>query len=191
MSMQTDVKSAQLGASESVGYRTRLRGILITSSATGVVDIKDGNGGNTVFGFNAVAAGNVYVAIPGEGAAVGDPCGHEARRDGVVQQVMDDAVAELGGPDFARLRPGDDEADGAAGAVGAGAQFVVEAAEVALEILLEIDRAGAVALALAAINVGLHEFGKSELGRGVLGSICGRHGPGLRTPCRCCSGCRC
>lgn len=67
MSMQTDVKSAQLAASESVGERTRLRGILITSSATGVVDIKDGNGGNTVFGFNALAAGNVYVAIPGEG----------------------------------------------------------------------------------------------------------------------------
>jgi hypothetical protein len=65
--MQTDVKSAQLGATESVNFRTRLRGVLITTLATGVIDIKDGNGGNTVFGFNAEAAGNVYVAIPGEG----------------------------------------------------------------------------------------------------------------------------
>lgn len=67
MGMQYDVKSAQLATDESVSGRVRIKGILITSLATGVVDIKDGDGGNTVFGFNAVAAGNVYVAIPGEG----------------------------------------------------------------------------------------------------------------------------
>jgi hypothetical protein len=67
MSMQYDVKSAQLDDTESVSGRNRIKGILITSLANGVVDIKDGNGGNTVFGFNAVAAGNVYVAVPGEG----------------------------------------------------------------------------------------------------------------------------
>lgn len=67
MSMQYDVKSAQLAATESVNGRCRLKGILITSTGSGVIDIKDGNGGNTVFGFNAVEPGNVYVAIPGEG----------------------------------------------------------------------------------------------------------------------------
>lgn len=67
MAMQTDVLAAQLGASDSVNMRTRLRGVLITSAANGVIDISDGNGGNTKFAFNAVAAGNVYVAIPGEG----------------------------------------------------------------------------------------------------------------------------
>lgn len=67
MAIQFDVKSAQLSASESVAGRVRIKGILITSLATGVVDIKNGNGGNTVFGFNAMAAGNVYVAIPGDG----------------------------------------------------------------------------------------------------------------------------
>lgn len=65
--MQTDVKSAQLGATQSVPYRTRLKGILISSTGSGVIDLKDGNGGNTLFSFNALEPGNVYVAIPGEG----------------------------------------------------------------------------------------------------------------------------
>ena len=67
MTMQYDVKAAQLAATEQVSGRNRLKGVLITSAANGVVDISDGNGGNTKFAFNAVAAGNVYVAIPGEG----------------------------------------------------------------------------------------------------------------------------
>ena len=65
--MQTDVKSAQLNVSDSINYRTRLKGVLITTLATGVVEIKNGSGGSAVFGFNAVAAGNVYIPIPGEG----------------------------------------------------------------------------------------------------------------------------
>lgn len=65
--MQTDVKSAQLTATQSVPYRTRLRGILITCTGSGAIDLKDGNGGNTLFAFNALEPGNVYVAIPGEG----------------------------------------------------------------------------------------------------------------------------
>ena len=67
MSMQYDVKSAQLTAGQSVNFRARLKGILISSTGSGVIDLKDGNGGTTLFGFSAVEPGNVYVAIPGEG----------------------------------------------------------------------------------------------------------------------------
>lgn len=69
MTIQFDVKSAEPTADELVGGgRVRLKGLLITSAANGVVELKDGNSsGNALFGFNAVAAGNVYVAIPGDG----------------------------------------------------------------------------------------------------------------------------
>lgn len=66
--MQYDVRCEQPAQGDQIGNgRNRLKGVLITSLATGVIDISDGNGGNTKFAFNAVAAGNVYVAIPGEG----------------------------------------------------------------------------------------------------------------------------
>jgi hypothetical protein len=67
MAMQYDVKSVQLAAAAEVPYRTRLKGILITSTSGGQVLIKDGEFGESVFRFDAVAEGNVYVAIPGEG----------------------------------------------------------------------------------------------------------------------------
>lgn len=67
MAMQYDVKSAQLDQEDSVAYRVRMKGVLITSAANGVVAISDGASGNTLFGFNAVAAGNVFIPVPGEG----------------------------------------------------------------------------------------------------------------------------
>lgn len=67
MSMQYDVKSAQLATSEQVSGRVRIKGILISAGSGAVIDLKNGSGGNTVFGSNPVTAGNVYVAIPGEG----------------------------------------------------------------------------------------------------------------------------
>jgi hypothetical protein len=83
MGMQTDVKSAQLDVTDSINYRTRLKGVLITCLATGVVEIKNGSSsGNAVFGFNAKAAGNVYVPIPGEGVLC---------EDGIYMNRSDDA----------------------------------------------------------------------------------------------------
>ena len=67
------------------------------------------------------ALGGVEGAAPGDaGATVGDETGLEARPDLAVEQVVHDAVAELGGPDFAHLGPGDDEADRGPGPVAVG-----------------------------------------------------------------------
>jgi len=44
----------------------------------------------------------------------------EAWADLVVQQVMHDAVAKIGGPDFAGFGSGDDEADASSWGVAAG-----------------------------------------------------------------------
>ena len=75
----------------------------------------------------------------------------------VVEQVVHDAVAELRGPHLARLGAGDGKADTAAGAVAAVQQLGVQVAQVALYMLLELARAGGVALVLAAVDVGLKQ----------------------------------
>lgn len=69
MAMQYDVKSQQLIQDDELQGRWRLKGLLISTKATGVIEISDGGPNTDRFSFNAVAgaAGNVYVAIPGEG----------------------------------------------------------------------------------------------------------------------------
>lgn len=71
------------------------------------------------------ALGGVQRAASGNAStAVGDEAGMEALGNPVVQDVVYDAIAEGGGPDFARLRAGDGKADAAAGRVGAVLQLV-------------------------------------------------------------------
>ncbi|MNQ94161.1 hypothetical protein D3C85_1096640 [compost metagenome] len=107
--------------------------------------------------------GGVQRAAPGDaGAAVGDEGGLDATADVVVQQVVDDAIAEGGGPHFARLRPGDHETDGAARPVGAGQQLFVQLEEVDLHGLFEPERAGGVPLAAPAVVVGLDQVLEGE-----------------------------
>lgn len=74
MSTQFDVKAVEVaggnsGASASVAYRARLKGVAIGNPvAGGQVVIKDGNGGTTLFSFTApAAAGGINIVIPGEG----------------------------------------------------------------------------------------------------------------------------
>jgi len=118
--------------------------------------------------------GGVERATAGDaGAGIGDEAGLEARADLAVEQVVHDAVAELGGPYFAHLGPGDDKADRGAGPIGAGLQLVVQRGEVVFELLFEGQRAGAVAFGAAAVEVGFDQVAERKLGR-VAGIICGR-----------------
>lgn len=71
MATQFDVKSASVAATGSVvGYRTRVKGLLITPSATaGSVVLKDGgSGGSTEITVTTAAnAAPFNVVIPGDG----------------------------------------------------------------------------------------------------------------------------
>ncbi len=113
----------------------------------------------------------------------------ETRRNVVVQQVMDYPIAEVCGPYFAGLRTRDHEADRAAGRIAAVGQLVVQAPEIALQIRLESQRAGAVALRAPTIEIGLGEFGECETSMCI--PICGRREREARCSCGCCSGYRC
>ena len=122
--------------------------------------------------------GGVQRAASGNaGAGIGDEAGFEARGDLSVEQVMHDAVAELCGPDFAHLGPGDDKADRRAGPVVAASQLVVQRGEVVFKGLLEGQRAGAVALGATTGEVGLDQVGERKISR-VAVIICGRSGRG-------------
>ena len=74
------------------------------------------------------------------GAAIRDERRLDARRDVVVEQVVHDAIAEVGGPYLARFRARDDETDRAAGRIAAAAQLVVQLDQVALAIDFEGER---------------------------------------------------
>mgnify|MGYP003346880145 FL=1 len=69
--MQTDVKASTLANTGSIGYATRLKGLVISYTAgTGSVVLKDGgSGGTTRFSFTAPATTNgaINIIIPGEG----------------------------------------------------------------------------------------------------------------------------
>jgi hypothetical protein len=69
--MQTDVKASTLANTGSIGYATRLKGLVISYTAgTGSVVLKDGgSSGTTRFSFTAPATTNgaINVIIPGEG----------------------------------------------------------------------------------------------------------------------------
>ena len=69
--MQTDVKASTLANKGSIGYATRLKGLVISYTAgTGSVVLKDGgSSGTTRFSFTAPATTNgaINVIIPGEG----------------------------------------------------------------------------------------------------------------------------
>ena len=69
--MQYDVKAAALVNTGTVGYATRLKGLVISYTAsTGSVVLKDGGStGTTRFSFTAPATTNgaVNIIIPGEG----------------------------------------------------------------------------------------------------------------------------
>ncbi|MCY1427655.1 hypothetical protein D9M71_435120 [compost metagenome] len=138
------------------------------------------------------ALGGIEGAAAGDaGAAVGDEAALDARADVVVQQVVHDAIAEVGRPDLPRLRVGDHEADGGAGLVGAIGQLGMQLHEVALQVELEGQCAPAAALVAPAVQIGLHQglerkFSTARCGSGC---ICGRHEPGSRCPCGRCSGC--
>ena len=69
MSMQTDVNAIGLAATESIGGRVRVKGILISYAATtGAIELTDGVGGASKFAFVAPAVdGAVYIPVPGEG----------------------------------------------------------------------------------------------------------------------------
>lgn len=70
MSMQTDVKAAQVTTTNPVfGAPTRVKGITISYASGGTVVLKDGGAsGVTRYSFTAPAvAGVVHVIVPGEG----------------------------------------------------------------------------------------------------------------------------
>lgn len=72
MTMQTDVKNVHLNASGLlVGYRTRIKSMVLTSTGTGAgtVLVKDGgSGGTTVIEIDVPATAAFHsVTIPGEG----------------------------------------------------------------------------------------------------------------------------
>jgi hypothetical protein len=71
MSMQTDVSSASVSTSSTaVGYRTRVRGLVIApGSANGSVVLKDGgSSGTTLISLSTVANGEPFnVLIPANG----------------------------------------------------------------------------------------------------------------------------
>ncbi|MNG11453.1 hypothetical protein D3C84_949980 [compost metagenome] len=75
----------------------------------------------------------------------------------VVEQVVDDAIAEVGGPDLPRLRVGDHEADGGPGLVGTLDQLGMQLHEVALQVELEGQCAPAATLVAPAVQVSLHQ----------------------------------
>jgi hypothetical protein len=97
------------------------------------------------------------------GAAVGDEGALEARADAVVEQVVRDAVGERRRPDLARLRAVDDEADRAAGPVGAAGEALVQLDQVRLVVGLEGERARRGALGAPAVEVGLQQLGKRKI----------------------------
>ena len=69
--MQYDVKASTLANTGSIGYATRLKGLVISYTAgTGSVVLKDGGSSGTIrFSFTAPATTNgaVNIIIPGEG----------------------------------------------------------------------------------------------------------------------------
>jgi hypothetical protein len=70
MSMQTDVKAAQVTSTNTaVDYGTRVRGLTVSFATGGTVVLKDGgSSGTTRFSYTApAAAGTVHIVIPGEG----------------------------------------------------------------------------------------------------------------------------
>ena len=70
MSMQYDVKAAEVTASGSVyGARARIKGLMVSFASGGTVVLKDGGAsGTTRFSYTApAAAGTANVLIPGEG----------------------------------------------------------------------------------------------------------------------------
>ncbi len=69
MAMQTDVSSSDLGATASIQGRQRLKGLLISYTATtGAVELADGENGPFKFYFTAPpVSGVVYIPVPGEG----------------------------------------------------------------------------------------------------------------------------
>jgi predicted RNase H-like HicB family nuclease len=89
------------------------------------------------------------------------------------EEVVDDAVAEIGGEDLARLRARGDEADGRPRAVGVGAQLLLEAEQVRLRVRLEGERGQRAALAPAAGAV----LPPERLERKEVGPITSRHAP--------------
>ncbi|MDP2249839.1 MAG: hypothetical protein Q8K14_05335 [Hydrogenophaga sp.] len=74
---------------------------------------------------------------------------------------MHDAIAELGGPDLARLGPGDDETNRPAGAVPPAAQLGVQVEQVSLQPVFKRQRAGGVALVRAAVCPRLNQVMKA------------------------------
>ncbi|KMR58052.1 hypothetical protein EY06_15130, partial [Staphylococcus aureus] len=78
--------------------------------------------------------------------------------DTVVEQVVHDPVAEVGGPHLARLGPGDDETDGAPRSILATDQLIKELGQIALQVELESQGAGTVSLGAAAIEICMHQF---------------------------------
>ena len=69
------------------------------------------------------------------------------------EEVMDDAVAEMGGEDLPEFRALRDKAGRRKGAVGAGLQFLLQSDEVFLGLELKLRGAAAAAFALSAVHV--------------------------------------
>lgn len=69
------------------------------------------------------------------------------------EEVMDDAVAEIGGEDLSELRAFRDKAGRRKGAVGAGFQLLLQSDEVSLGLELKLQGATAAALTPAAAQV--------------------------------------
>ena len=102
--------------------------------------------------------GGIQRAPAGNAGRTADvKAGDEARRDGVVEQVMHDPVPEVSGPDFARLGVRDDKADAAAGPVGLVQQLGAQRAQVLLGVGFKCLRAGALAFVSAAVQPGPHQ----------------------------------
>ena len=68
MTMQYDVRSANLGLNESVNGPNRLKGMMISYTTGAVIEITDGVGTSNKFEWvSPAAAGSMYVLVPGEG----------------------------------------------------------------------------------------------------------------------------
>lgn len=92
------------------------------------------------------------------GVTVGDEMGVPPGTDDVEEEVMNDAVAEVGGEDFALDGVMDDESGGLAGRVGAVVDFAGEVGDFGVGRGLEGADAGLGALAAAGVKVGAMEF---------------------------------
>ena len=71
---------------------------------------------------------------------------------------MHDAITKVSSPNFAWFRVRDHKAYAAAGSVSTGNQFAVKLTQIALQVLFKAERTGAVALAAAAVYVGLQQI---------------------------------